>query len=311
VAVDPHLARILELLGAAPPLSAGTVHQARAGLRFATVELRDPASLPRVAAVEDTTYPAAEGPLRARVYRPDAEGPVPTVLFAHGGGYVMGDVDTHDGQARLLAREVGAVVVSVDYRLAPEHPFPAGHLDVAAALRHVVASVDELGGDPDRIAVAGDSAGGNLAAGAAFVARDEGLPLAAQLLLYPSTDFRAEEEQVEHASRLTEGEGYLLTRDDMLWFRDQYQATRHDPRASLLLHPDLTGVAPAVVVTAEHDPLRDEGEHYATLLAAAGVPVVARRFDGLVHGFFGLGHVHDPSHKAALQACQDLKELLG
>ena len=310
MSVDPHLARILELMSGAPPLSAGTAEQARAGLRFATVELRDPATLPQVASVEESSYLGEAGPLRARVYRPEADGPVPTVLFAHGGGYVMGDVETHDPQARLLCREVGAVVVSVDYRLAPEHPFPAGHLDVVAALRHVVATVDQLGGDPTRVAVAGDSAGGNLVGGAAVVARDEGLPLRAQLLLYPSTDFRAEEEQVAHASRHTEGEGYLLTRDDMLWFRDQYQAVRHDPRASLLLQPDLAGLAPAVIATAEHDPLRDEAEHYATLLAAAGVPVVARRYDGLVHGFLGLSHVHDPSHKAALQVCQDLKELL-
>jgi acetyl esterase len=307
MALDPQLAGVLTLLEGAPPLSSGTPEQARAGMRLFTVDLRDPATLPAVASVVDTTYPSPVGPQRARVYRPEADGPVPTVLFVHGGGYVLGDVDTHDDQARLLCREVGAVVVSIDYRLAPEHPFPAAPLDVAAALRHVVARVAELGGDPGRIAVAGDSAGGNLSAGAAVVARDEGLPLAAQLLLYPSTDFTP----TEHPSRVESAEGFFLTLDDMAWFSAQYAADAADPRASVLHHPDLTGLAPAVVATAEHDPLRDEGEAYAAALAEAGVPVLARRYSGLIHGFFGLGHVHDASRAASLQACADLKELLG
>jgi acetyl esterase len=268
----------------------------------------DPATKAPVRSVEDTTYPGAEGPLRARVYRPELDGPVPTVLFVHGGGYVMGDVDTHDDQARMLCREVGAVVVSVDYRLAPEHPFPAGYLDVVSALRHVVGLATELGGDPARVAVAGDSAGGNLAAGAAIAARDEGLPLAAQLLLYPSTDLGGDS---DHPSRTESAEGFFLTLEDMAWFHDQYAADATDPRASVLRHPDLTGVAPAVVATAEHDPLRDEGEAYAAALENAGVRVLSHRYDGLIHGFFGLGFVHDASHKASLQVCADLKELLG
>jgi acetyl esterase len=307
VTVDAQLAAILQLMNSAPPLAERGAAQARAGFRLFTVEMRDPATLPAVRAVEDTTYPAAEGPMRARVFRPDVDGPVPTVLFVHGGGYVMGDVDTHEDQARLLCREVGAVVFSVDYRLAPEHPFPAGHLDVTAALRHVVATVDSLGGDVTRIAVAGDSAGGNLCAGAAVVARDEGLPLKVQLLLYPSTDLS----EAEHPSRVEKAEGFFLTIEDMVWFHEQYAADGADPRASVLRHPDLRGVAPAIVVTAEHDPLRDEGELYAGALLTAGVPVLARRFDGLVHGFFGLGHVHDASLQASLQVCTDLKEMLG
>jgi acetyl esterase len=305
--IDPQLAAILQLMNAAPPLASRGAEQARAGMRLLTVDLRDPATLPVVRSVEDTTYPAMEGPLRARVYRPEVDGPVPTVLFVHGGGYVMGDVDTHDDQARLLCREVGAVVLSVDYRLAPEHPFPAGHMDVTAALRHVVTTVADLGGDATRIAIAGDSAGGNLAAGAAVVARDEGLPLKVQLLLYPSTDLT----EAEHPSRVEKAEGYFLTIEDMVWFHEQYAADPTDARASVLHHPDLTGVAPAIVATAEHDPLRDEGEAYAAVLEKAGVPVLARRFDGLVHGFFGLGHVHDASLQASLRVCTDLKEMLG
>jgi acetyl esterase len=307
VPIDPQLAGILRLLSSAPPLSEGTPESARAGMRLLTVDMVDPATKAPVRAVEDTTYPAAEGPLRARVYRPDKDGPVPTVLFVHGGGYVMGDVDTHDDQARMLCRESEAVVLSIDYRLAPEHPFPAGYLDVVAALRHVFAQVDVLGGDPARIAVAGDSAGGNLAAGAAIAARDEGLALAAQLLIYPSTDLSG----TAHPSRVDNAEGFFLTLEDMVWFHDQYAADPEDHRASVLHHPDLRGVAPALVVTAEHDPLRDEGEAYAAALQSAGVPVRLTRYGGLVHGFFGLGMVHDASRKASLQVCADLKELLG
>jgi acetyl esterase len=308
VPLDPGLDWLVTLLGTGPALSAGTVEQARTNFRVATVDLRDPATKPAVREVEDTTYPGPDGPRPARVYRPFATGPVPTVLFAHGGGYVLGDIDTHDPQARLLCAEVGAVVVSVDYRLAPEHPFPAGHLDVGAALRHVVATVDDLGGDPTRVAVAGDSAGGNLAGGTAVVARDEGIALAAQLLIYPSTDFS---EGAAYPSREENAEAFLLSVEDMLWFREHYLADPTDPRGSLLLHPDLAGVAPAIVVTAECDPLRDEGEAYADALRAAGVPVVSRRYAGLPHGFFGLGHVHPVSDKASREICTDLKELLG
>lgn len=304
--IDNQLAGILQLMNGAPPLSHGTPAQAREGMRFLTVDMREDATKAQVRSVEDTTYPSADGPQGARIYRPDVDGSMPTLLFVHGGGFVIGDIDTHDDQARLLCREVGAVVVSIDYRLAPEHPFPAGHLDVVAALRHVVATVDQLGGDASRIVIGGDSAGGNLSAAAAIVARDEGLPLAAQLLLYPVTDFN----ETEHDSRVQNAAGFFLTVDDMLWFSELYAADPQDPRASVVLHPDLTGVAPAIVATAECDPLRDEGEAYAAALEKAGVPVITRRYDGLIHGFFGLGHVHGASLTASLEVCSDLKELL-
>jgi acetyl esterase len=307
VPVDPQIAAILPLLNGAPPLSEGTPESARAGFRLFTVDLRDPADLAPVLSTEDVTYPAAEGYRSARIYRPDADGPVPTILFVHGGGYVIGDIDTHDDHARLLCAEVGAVVYSVDYRLAPENPFPAGHLDTIAALLHVFDIVDELGGDASRIAVAGDSAGGNLSAGAAIAARDLGLPLKAQLLLYPGTDFLDSD---AHASRVTNAEGYFLTAADLLFFRDAYLADPADWRASVLHHDDLTGVAPAIVATAEYDPLRDEGEAYAAALEKAGVPVVVKRFDGLIHGFFGLGHLSAGAKQANLELCVDLKELL-
>jgi acetyl esterase len=307
VPLDPDLTWVLAIMNAGPAAHTGTPAKARADFRAGAVDLRDPATKAQVRAVEETTYPAAEGERAARVYRPFVEGPAPTILFVHGGGFVIGDLDTHDDQARLLCAEVGAVVISVDYRLAPENPFPAGHLDVVSAVRHVVATVDSLGADASRIAIAGDSAGGNLSAGAAVVARDEGLPLAAQLLIYPGTDFS----RTEYPSRVENAEGYFLTVADMEWFDGLYAADPTDPRASVLLQPDLTGVAPAVVATAECDPLRDEGEAYAAALQRAGVRVVARRYNGLIHGFFGLGHVNNASDKASREICADLKELLG
>lgn len=305
--LDPQIAAILPMLSGAPPMSSGTAESARAGMRLFTVDLRDPASLAPVRSTEDVTYPAAAGARAARIYRPEVSGPVPTVLFIHGGGYVIGDIDTHDDQARLICSEVGAVVFSIDYSLAPEFPFPAGPLDCVAALRHVAGILDELGGDPTRLAVAGDSAGGNLSAGVAIAARDAGIPLAAQLLLYPSTDFN---DEADFPSRVENAEGYFLTSADMIWFRELYLPDSNDTaRASVLGH-DLAGVAPAIVATAEFDPLRDEGEAYAAALEQAGVRVIAKRFDGLIHGFFGLSHVSDGAKKANLEICADLKDLL-
>jgi acetyl esterase len=311
VPLDPQIAGLLSMMESmgAPPLSAGSPEQARAGFRTMTVGMRDPASLAPVRSVEPLTLP---GDVPARVYRPEVDGAVPTVVFLHGGGFVIGDLDTHDDHCHLIAAEVGAVVLSVDYRLAPEHPWPAGLDDCLAATRWALAHVDELGGDPARVAVAGDSAGGNLSAAVALELRGvDGPHLAAQLLLYPATDFQDES---AHPSREENAKGYLLTADDMAWFGEQYVpegADRRDPRLSVLAAPDLSGLPPAVVATAEYDPLRDEGEAYAAALAAAGVPVVQRRFDGLIHGFFGLGPLSPAADRANRQLCADLKRLLG
>jgi acetyl esterase len=308
VPLDPQIAAILPMLAGAPPLSSGTPATARAGMRLFTVDLRDPATLAPVLSTDDVTYPGATGDRAARIYRPHVQGPVPTVLFIHGGGYVIGDIDTHDDQARLICAEVGAVVYSIDYSLAPENPFPAGALDCVAALKHVVAIIEELGGDAARIAVAGDSAGGNLSAGVAIAAKELGIPLKAQLLIYPGTDF---DPDGDFPSRVDNAEGYFLTADDMLWFRDQYLPDHTDTaRASVLHHGDLTGVAPAIIATAEFDPLRDEGEAFATALEKAGVRVIAKRFDGMIHGFFGLSHLSEGAKKANLEICADLKDLL-
>ena len=320
MALDPVIASVLELMSAngAPSMSTGTPEQARAGFRAMTVGLRNPASLAQVGLVADRTIEGPEGPLAVRIYRPagpgpdadaPADGPHPTIVFFHGGGYVIGDLDTHDDHARLLCRDVEAVVVSVAYRLAPEAPFPAGHLDCVAAYRWVVEHAADLGGDVTRLAVAGDSAGGNLAAGVAVAARAAGLPLAAQLLLYPGVDFV---DSQDHPSRVENAEGFFLTADDMLWFRDHYLGAEsgQDPRASVLRAPDLAGLAPAVIGTAEYDPLRDEGEAYGAALEKAGVPVVVHRYAGLIHGFVGLVAISPACAAATAELCADLKALL-
>jgi acetyl esterase len=314
--LDPPIAAILQMLAdAGTPMSMvnGTPEQAREGFRTMTVGLRDPATLAQVRSIEDGTLPGPAGDIAIRTYRPEADGTVPTVVYFHGGGFVIGDLDTQDDHARLICRDVEAVVVSVDYRLAPEHPFPGGFEDCLAATHWVADHVAELGGDAGRVAVSGDSAGGNLAAAVALVTTTEGGPaLAAQPLLYPGVDFR--DDDTLHASRIENGEGLFLTSEDMRWFRNHYlhdEVHAADPRASVLLAPDLSGLPPAVIGTGEYDPLRDEGEAYAAALEAAGVKVVLRRYDGLIHGFFGMGTWSPASAEAAKDLCEELRALLG
>ena len=294
-----------------PSLSSGTPEQARHGMRTMTVDLRDPATLAPVRETRELLVPGPAGDLPARLYLPEVDGPVPTVVFFHGGGFVIGDLETHDDHTRLLCHQAGVAVLSIDYRLAPEHPFPAAYDDCLAATVWAIEHIDQLGGDANRVGVAGDSAGGNLAAAVALSARDAGITLKAQLLLYPATDLREDE---VHPSRLENAEGFFLTADDMAWFGNAYTpgaALRLNPRASVLLEPDLTGVAPAVLCTAEFDPLRDEGNAYAKALAAAGVEVRHTEFAGLIHGFYGLG-VYVPAAAAAVTALNaDFKALLG
>jgi acetyl esterase len=290
-------------------LVSGTPEQARRAFRMLTVDLRPAHTIVAVAEVRDVEVEGAAGRLAGRVYRPEAQGALPTIVFFHGGGFVIGDLDTHDNQCRMLCREAEAVVISVDYRLAPEAPFPAGVEDCLAATRWAAEHVAELGGDGDRIAVAGDSAGGNLAAVVAQLARDSGGPaLAAQLLLYPGTDFVG-----GYPSETENAEGYFLTREDMEWFEGHYtrDADHRDPRLSPIHAGDLSGLPPAVLVTAEFDPLRDQGEAYGRALEAAGVPVVLRRYDGLIHGFFDLGALSPAAAEAVREICADLRGLLG
>ena len=265
-----------------------------------------------VGGVEDRSITGPEGDIPVRVYRPATEGPYPGIVYFHGGGFVICDLDSHDGACRRLVNAIDAVVVSVDYRLAPEHRWPAAADDAAAALQWVADHADELGIDPSRLAVAGDSAGGNLSAVAALMARDQGGPrLAFQLLVYPVIDLSAT--RAEHASQRENAEGYFLTTAQMEWYREQYlveDAHGEEPYASPIKAPTLTGVAPACVVTAEMDPLRDEGEAYARALEAAGVPVTLYRAPGMFHGFFNMDAVLDGSKVAQRVAFDALRSAL-
>jgi acetyl esterase len=311
--LDPQIAGILALFDQAgsASLAHGTPAQARSMFQVTTVGLRDPSTLAPVRSTEDSSVPGAAGAIPIRIYRPDVDGKVPTVVFFHGGGFVIGNIETHDDHARLICRDVAAVVVSVDYRLAPEHPFPAGFEDCLAATEWAAANIEALGGDADKLVVGGDSAGGNLAAAVALATRDTGPKLAAQFLIYPGVDFA---EDTDYPSRVDNAEGYFLTAEDMLWFRGHYLPAGSDvtdPRASTIKAQSLAGAPPAVIGTAEFDPLRDEGEAYAKALADAGVEVRLQRYDGLIHGFFGLG-VHSSAAAAAVtDMTRSLRDLLG
>ncbi|HEX3708078.1 MAG TPA: alpha/beta hydrolase [Mycobacteriales bacterium] len=310
--LDPEIANILNFMAqaGAPSMSAGTVEQARVGFRAGTVGVRDPATLAAVRSVEDITVPGADGPRAARVYRPDADGALPTMVFFHGGGFVIGDIETHDDQARLICRDGAMVVVSIDYRLAPEHPFPAGYEDCLAATRWAADNVATLGDDADRLVVGGDSAGGNLAAAVALTCRTGGPALAAQFLIYPGVDFA---EDADYPSRVENAEGYFLTAEDMLWFSGLYlpaDADTSDPRMSPIRATDLAGVAPAVLGVGEFDPLRDEDLAYGKALADAGVRVVVRRYDGLIHGYFGLGTFSAAAADATTDMINALRDVL-
>ena len=227
------------------------------------------------------TIPGPAGDIPVRLYLPPGgEKPHSLVVFFHGGGWVIGSLDSHDALCRDLAAGADTAILSVDYRLAPEHPFPAAVEDSWAALRWAHDHASELGADPTRLAVAGDSAGGNLAAVMALMARDHQLALRLQLLTYPATDFSCRRPSIiENGDK-----GYLLTEAAMDWFEAHYAPDRNDWRASPMLAPDHRHLAPAMIQTCEFDPLRDEGNDYAETLRSAGVPVVSRCYQGLIHG---------------------------
>ena len=312
--LDPIVEKIIPLLPLRDPATL-TPQSAREALR-ALAAARAAIPPPPVASAEEAKVKGAAGFLAARVYRTGAT-PSPTVVFFHGGGWVAGDLDTHDRQARYLAIETGAVVISVDYRRPPEVCFPGAFEDAFAALRDVVERIAEFGGDKNRIGVAGDSAGGNLAATVSLAARDAGIKLAAQLLAYPVTDvtgnFADGKENARFPSRTENAEGYFLTRATMEWFCGHYLAdTAHgtDWRASPLRAQNLAGVAPAVVTTAWFDPLRDEGAAYAKALSAAGVSVKYHAGEGLIHGYFGLVDASETARAEAQRARADFRAML-
>ncbi len=288
-----------------PPTHLLSPDEARAGYRD-----RRHVTQPSPPAVDSVTEIDANG-IALRLYRPLGAGAavLPALVYFHGGGWVIGDLDTHDTLCRELANGAGCAVVSVDYRLAPEHVFPAAVDDSLAATRFVHAQAVSLGLDAARIAVGGDSAGGNLAAVVAIAARDAGdLPLAYQLLIYPATD-----QHRSAPSHTTNGQGYLLTSDTMAYFGGHYlpdPAAFDGWRASPLHHADLSKLPPALVLTAGFDPLRDEGAAYADRLSAAGTPTTYVCFERQIHGFILMGRVLDEARSAVALCAAELRRAL-
>jgi acetyl esterase len=293
----------LTTAGAVPP-SNERIDEVRTG--FGMLVTMGAGAAEEVFAIEDLD---ADG-VPVRVYRPSPDPDLPVVVYFHGGGWTIGSVAQFDLITRQIANATNAIVVSVEYRLAPEHPFPTPLDDSWRALVWTAKNASSFGGDGTRLAVMGDSAGGNLAAVCALRARDEGAPdIAMQVLVYPVTDC-----DLETASYRENGVGHLLTLDDMAWFFSCYTASgadRTDWRISPLRASDLRGVAPAIVITAEFDPLRDEGQAYARRLSEAGVPVVNLPYDGMIHAFFGLSAMFDASRDALQRVSAELAQAFG
>ena len=286
-----------------PPIEVVPIEQTRRVLILGAAVKMAPAEL---ANVETRTIPGPDGaPLRIRIYWPIGQGPFGACLYFHGGGWVLNTIDTHDDLTRRLAAESGCVVVSVDYRLAPEHKYPAAIEDAYAALKWVSEHADELNVDPRRIAVSGDSAGGNIAAVLCLMTRDRGgPPIAFQALIYPITDC-----DFDRPSYCENADGYFLTMGQMIWFWRHYVASPEqmlEAYASPLLAESLSGLPPALIQTAEFDPLRDEGEAYANALRAAGVSVQLRRYDGMIHAFVKRVDQFD----AAMEAIREIGDAL-
>jgi acetyl esterase len=299
--VDPQVRYLLDEMAKVqgPPPESRTLQENRQLVRDLG-ELGGPAE--DVASVLDTL--ADTVPIR--IYTPAGEKPFPVLVYYHGGGWVVGDLDSHDRTCRALANRAGCLVVSVDYRLAPEHPFPAAVDDSYAALGWVAKHICDFGGDSGRLAVGGDSAGGNLGAVVAQLARDRGGPvLAFQLLIYPATD-----SDDASPSMLENAEGYLLTKPYMDWFKGHYLPNPADglsPLVSPARTGDLSGLPPALVVTAEFDPLRDQGAAYAQRLADAGVPSEHLNYDGMIHGFFQMTGVLPAARDALAKSAAALR----
>ena len=302
--LDPQAQQVLDQLAALglPPNHMVSPQQARENMRN-----RPRVDGPEVAKVEDRSVSWRDAEVPVRIYTPAGTGPFPILIWCHGGGMVVGDLETADATARHLTVETGCVTVSVDYRLAPETKFPGACDDCYAAAVWASDNAASIQGDASRMAVGGDSAGGNLAAVVAQMARDRAHPdLAFQLLVYPMTalDF-------ETPSYVDNADGYLLTRDSMKWYWDQYLGASDDPN-----HPyavpskarSFQNLPPALVITAEFDPLRDEGETYAKSLEAAGVPTTCTRYDGMIHGFFAMSGAVDKAGQAVSQAAAAMKE---
>jgi acetyl esterase len=298
--LDPQAQALIASVAGGKPVEEMTVAEGRAALEE---RMRLTGGHPEpVASVRD----ALAEFVPVRIYMPEGSGPLPGLVYFHGGGWVRGSLQSHDTLCRALANGAGCVVVSVDYRMAPEHKFPAAIDDAFAATRWVSAHASELGIDPERLAVAGDSAGGNLTAAVTLLARDQGGPkLVHQTLLYPVTDYN-----LDTPSYLANASGYMLTREAMRFYWRHYlrsDADADDPRASPLRAARFDGLPPALVITAEFDPLLDEGREYAARLSSAGVPTTYSEYLGMVHGFVTSAGVLDQGKGAIAEACSALR----
>ena len=306
--LDPQAKQFLDTLDSLnmPPYEVIGPTEARAA-SAATAKLIGP-PLP-VAETRDLAAPRPGGEISLRLYRPQGGGPQqPALVYLHGGGWVLGDIPTHARLATEIVHGAGCAVILVEYRLAPENKFPAAADDAFAALQWTLDHAADLGLDPNRIAIGGDSAGANLAAAACLMAKDRNalMPLA-QILIYPVVDC-----DFDRPSYRDNANGYLLTRDSMKWFWQCYVATESDmlhPYASPLRAKDLSGLPQALVITAEYDPLRDEGEAYARRLAEAGVPATLTRYEGMIHAFIRRTDIFDQAHKAQQEVCRTLREV--
>jgi acetyl esterase len=300
MALDPQAQRVLDYMK-----QAGIGSSSELGVEAGRRQRASSALPPGPPAnVSDRTIDGPGGELRIRCYRPEQGQSRGALVYFHGGGFVLGDLDGHDALCRQIAVDARCSVISVDYRLAPEHKFPAAVEDAYAATVWASAHAAELGFDPAQLAVGGDSAGGNLAAVVCQLAKQRGGPrIALQVLLYPMTDART----FDRPSSLANATDKFLTRADVIWFIEQYlrdERDRHDPRASPLAATDLRGLAPALVITAEHDPLCDDGDVYADALRAAGNRVQLTRYPGMIHGFMSMYAILDQG-RAAVRECTD------
>ncbi|MCE3555951.1 alpha/beta hydrolase [Pseudonocardia sp. RS11V-5] len=306
--LDPQIEALLAQMaeqGAKSPESM-TVAESRAMIGELAGLAGPPVELPRV---EDTTAPGPDGDIPVRVYVPPGDGPLPVLVYYHGGGWVIGDLDSHDGVCRTLAARSGCLIAAVDYRLAPEHRFPAAVDDAYAALTWAAEKIGDLGGDPARLAVGGDSAGGNLAAVVSQLAKKQGGPrIAFQLLVYPATD-RFDDSLSMRENAL----GPLLSRAWIEWFLGCYLNSPDDgldPRVSPGRADDLSGLPPALVITAEFDPLRDQGAAYVGKLREAGVDAELLPVDGMIHGFIQMAGVIDKARETLDKAGDALRTAL-
>jgi acetyl esterase len=296
--LDPQVALYLQELAkmsAEPSPELSLAEQRRQSELAALEEAGEPET---VATVADRTIPSPAGDIPLRIYTPEGDSPFPVLIYFHPGGWVFGSIVSSDPVCRALARHTPCIVVSVGYRLAPEHKFPAAPEDCYTATKWIASHAHEINADPQRIAVGGDSAGGNLTAAVTLMAQDrQGPALCFQIIIYGETDYY----EPGTASYTTYANGYGLTRDDMIWFWQQYLAHKEDathPYASPLRAADLSNLPPALIITAEYDPVRDETELYARRLQESGVPVQLSRYNGMIHGFFRMFALFDQSKSA-------------